>query len=185
MPITRSQKSALIDSYKERIENSQAIVVTQYTGLTVGQMEKLRHTLRRNDARYIIAKKTLMRRALSETNRPIPEDAMDGPVGFVFLGDDLSTGAKVLKDFAKEVNEGFTVQGGVLGDSILDATGAAALADLPSRDVQLAQLVGAIAGPMTSIVSLISGPQRDLVGLLQARIDKEGGEIEEAAEVAA
>jgi len=66
------------------------------------------------------------------------------------------------------------ILGGVLGNSVIDAAGAAALADMPSREVQLAQLLGAIAAPMTSLASLITGPHRDLIGLLQARIDKEG-----------
>lgn len=181
MPITREQKSALIDSYKEKIENSQAVIVARYSGISVSQMEKLRNNLRQSDASYVIAKKTLMSRALTEVNRPIPTDSLIGPVGFVFLGEDLAAGAKVLKDFSKEVGENFVVLGGVLGESVLDASNAAALADLPSREVQLAQLVGAIAGPMTALASLVTGPHRDLIGILQARIDEAGGEDEQAA----
>lgn len=182
MPISRSQKAELIESYKELIENSYAVIVSEYRGISVSAMEKLRHSLRDNDARFVIAKKTLMTRALQEAGKPIPEEALVGPVGFIFLGEDLAAGAKVVKTFIKEVGESFVVHGGILGDSILDAKGAMSLADLPSRDVQLAMLVGAIAGPMTSLVSLISAPHRDLIGLLQARIDKEGGE--ETAEAA-
>ena len=186
MPISRAKKAELIDSYKERIENSQAMVVAQYRGLTVTQMEKLRNDLRANDASFVIAKKTLMTLALSQAGKPVPEEAMVGPVGFTFLGEDLAAGAQVLKDSVKEHDkEGqstFKVLGGILGDSVLDANGATALADLPSRDVQLAMLVGAIAGPMTALANLVSAPHRDLINLLQARIDEEGKE--EVAEVA-
>ncbi|NOZ49987.1 MAG: 50S ribosomal protein L10 [Chloroflexi bacterium] len=181
MPISRTRKAELIASYKEFIENSHAVLVGEYRGISVAAMDKMRHALRNNDAQFVVAKKTLMIRALQEAGKPVPEAAMIGPVGFVFLGEDISAGAKVLKDFVKEVGEGFGVHGGILGDSVLDAAGAVALADLPSRDVQLAQLVGAISGPMTALVSLISAPHRDLAALLQARIDKEGGETAEAA----
>lgn len=186
MPISRAKKAELIESYKERIENSQAMVVAQYRGLTVSQMEKLRNDLRANDASFVIAKKTLMSLALSQSENPVPEEAMVGPIGFTFLGEDLAAGAQVLKDsvkeHAKEEKTTFEVQGGILGDSILDAKSAIALADLPSRDVQLAMLVGAIAGPMTALANLVSAPHRDLVNLLQARIDEEGEE--EVAEAA-
>jgi len=155
------------------------MVVTQYSGLTVSQMEQLRGSLRANDASFVIAKKTLMSLALDKTDKPVPEEAMIGPVGFAFLGEDLSAGAKALKDFAKDVAKNhktatFEILGGILGESILDANGAISLADLPSRDVQLAMLIGAIVGPMTALASLVSAPHRDLISLLQARIDKEG-----------
>ena len=186
MPISRAKKTEQIQSYKERIENSQAMVVAQYSGLTVSQMERLRNELRANDASFVIAKKTLMSLALSQSNRPVPEEAMIGPVGFTFLSEDLAAGAQVLKDsvkeHAKDEKTTFEVLGGILGDSILDAKSAAALADLPSREVQLAMLVGAIAGPMTALANLVSAPHRDLMNLLQARIDKEseGGAAEAA-----
>ncbi len=186
MPVSRERKAEQLQSYKEKIGNSQAMVVAQYSGLTVSQMERLRNELRAKEASFVIAKKTLMSLALTQSDKPVPEDAMIGPVGFTFLGDDLAAGAQVLKDltkeFAKDPTVTFEVLGGILGDSILDAKGAASLADLPSRDVQLAMLVGAIAGPMTALVSLVSAPHRDLMNLLQARIDKESeGEQAEAA----
>ncbi len=189
MPISRARKAELIESYQERIDNSQAMVVAQYRGLSVSQMEHLRNELRAKDASFVIAKKTLMSLALSKSDNPVPEEAMVGPVGFTFLGEDLALGAQVLKDFTKDIskdpNATFEVLGGILGDSILDAKGAAALADLPSRDVQLAMLVGAIAGPMTALVNLVSAPHRDLVNLLQARIDEQGGdEVADEVEVA-
>ncbi len=182
MPITRAQKTELIESYKGMIDESHAVVMAQYIGLTVSEMESLRRGLREAGARIVVAKKTLMKRALNELDRPIPEDAFTGPIGFVFLGEDIGAGAKALKTFTKEVGkERFIVTGGILGDSTLDAAAAASLADLPTKDVMRASLIGAIVAPMTSLLAAISAPQRDIVGLLQARIDKEGGETAEAA----
>ncbi|HID34549.1 MAG TPA: 50S ribosomal protein L10 [Anaerolineae bacterium] len=164
------------------IENSHAVVMSRFVGLTVQEMETLRRGLRDADARIIVAKKTLMKRALSEMARPIPEDAFDGPIGFVFLGEDIGAGAKALKAFIKEVGkERFSLTGGILGDTILDEAGATALADLPTKDVMRAMLISTITAPMTSLLGLITAPQRDLVGILQARIDKEGGEGEAEA----
>ncbi len=181
MPITRARKAELIASYKEMIEQSHAVVLGRYTKITVQEMEKLRRGLRESDARIVVAKKTLMKRALQELNRPIPEDAFDGPIGFVFLGEDIGAGAKAIKAFIKEVGKDrFQLTGGILGDTILDEAAAAALADLPTKDVMRASLIGTIVAPMTSLLAAISAPQRDIVGILQARIDKEGGEAEAA-----
>ncbi|HFQ95498.1 MAG TPA: 50S ribosomal protein L10, partial [Anaerolineae bacterium] len=156
----------MIESYKEMIENSHAVVLARYTGISVQEMESLRRGLREAGARIVVAKKTLMKRALQETNRPIPEDAFDGPIGFVFLGEDIGAGAKALKAFIKEVSKDrFALTGGILGDTILDEAAATALADLPTKDVMRAMLISAITAPMTSLLSLITGPQRDLVGI--------------------
>lgn len=175
MAVTRARKNEQLQAFKDSIGQSQAIVVADYRGLTVSQLEKLRRLLREQGASFMIGKKTLMALALQELKRPTPTDALAGPVGFAFLGDDLAAGAKVLRDFSKEAGEQFKILGGVLGNSVIDAAGATALADMPSREVQLAQLLGAIAAPMNSLAGLITGPHRDLIGLLQARIDKEGG----------
>jgi len=176
LPITRERKDELIETYKQAIAQSHAIIVAEYRGLTVPKVQKLRSNLREVDSTFIIAKKTLMSRALQESGAPVPAAAMIGPVGFAFLGEDLAACTKVLKDFAKEAGEAFVIHGGVLGQSVIDAAGAVALADLPSREVQLAQLLGAIAAPLSGLASLVTGPHRDLIGLLQARIDKEGGD---------
>ncbi len=176
MPITRAQKASLIESYKEMIENSHAIVMARYLGVSVQEMESLRRGLREAGARMVVAKKTLMKRALNEMDRPIPEDAFDGPIGFVFLGEDIGAGAKALKTFIKEVGkERFALTGGILDDTILDEAGATALADVPTKDVMRAMLLGTLVAPMTNFLSVITAPQRDIVGILQARIDKEGG----------
>jgi large subunit ribosomal protein L10 len=183
LPITKARKSELIDSYKEMIDKSHAIVMTQYLGLTVQEMQSLRGGLREADARIVVAKKTLMKRALNELDRPIPEDAFVGPIGFVFLSEDIGAGAKALKAFIKEAGkERFIITGGILGDTMLDAAAATSLADLPTKDVMRASLIGTIVAPMTALLGAISAPQRDIVGVLQARIDKEGGE--ETAEAA-
>jgi large subunit ribosomal protein L10 len=175
LPVTRERKQELLARYKEHIQKSQAVVVAEYRGLTVPQLQNLRRALRSANASFVIAKKTLMSLALTETGHPVPQQAMIGSVGFAFLGDDLAAGAKVLRDFAKEMGENFTIRGAVVGQSVLDAAGAAALAELPTREVQLGQLLGALAAPLTALVGLITGPHRDLIGLLQARMDKEGG----------
>ena len=176
MPITRARKAELIESYKEMIENSHAIVLARYTGISVQEMETLRRGLREAEARIVVAKKTLMKRALQETNSPIPEEAFDGPIGFVFLGEDVGAGAKALKAFIKNVGKDrFAVTGGILGDSILDAEAAISLADVPTKDVMRAMLISTLVAPMTNFLSVITAPQRDIVGILQARIDKEGG----------
>lgn len=176
MPITRAQKANLIESYKEMIENSHAVIMARYHGVSVQELETLRRGLRQADAHMIVAKKTLMKRALNELERPIPEEAFTGPIGFVFLGEDIGAGANALKAFIKEVGkERFTLTGGILEDTILDEAGATALANVPTKDVMRGMLVATLVAPMTNFLSVITAPQRDIVGILQARIDKEGG----------
>ncbi len=181
MAVTREHKNEQLQAYKKQIAKSQAIVVADYRGLTVAQLEKLRRSLRESGASFVVAKKTLMSIALKEMERPVPKDALIGPVGFAILGDDLAAGAKTLRDFSKEAGDLFKILGGVLGHSVIDAAGATALADMPTREVQLAQLLGAISAPLTTLAGIITAPHRDLIGLLQARVDKEGGSVAEAA----
>ena len=180
MPVSRERKNEQLQSLKELIANSQAIVFADYRGLKVAQLEKLRRLLREHDASFVVAKKTLMTIALKDLDRPAAKETMAGPIGFAFLGEDIAAGAKVLRDFSKEAGDLFKVLGGILGPSVVDARGVTSLADLPSREVQLAQLLGAIAAPMTALAGLITAPHRDLIGLMQARIDKEGGASEAA-----
>ena len=182
MPITKARKAELIDSYKEMIEKSHAIVLAEYHGITVSEMEQLRGGLREADARIVVAKKTLMKRALQETGHSVPDEAFVGPIGFVFLGEDIGAGAKALKAFIKVAGkERFGITGGLLGETGLDAAAAASLAALPTKDVMRASLIGTIVAPMTSLLGAITAPQRDIVGVIKARIDKEGGDEAEAA----
>jgi large subunit ribosomal protein L10 len=124
--------------------------------------------LREADGGLQIVKNTLLRRALEDAGRPVPVEQLEGPVAMGYATQELPPVAKVLSEFAKETSI-LQIRGAILGTNILDPDGVQALADLPSREVLLAQLVGSVQGPMSSLVSTISAPLRELAQVLKAR----------------
>lgn len=171
MPLTRSEKEAAVGEISDRLKRAEAVVVTDYRGLSVSQLGKLRKDLRAKGAEYHVVKNTLARRALDDAGLSAPEGLMLGPTGLAFLFDDLSGPAKVLRDCAKESNI-LTIRGALMGGMALDAKGADALADLPSRDQLLAQFVGILQAPQRQLVTVLSAPMRDFLNVLNAKVDQ-------------
>ncbi|MCD6182889.1 MAG: 50S ribosomal protein L10 [Thermovirga sp.] len=156
-----------VEMLREKIAGAQAVFVCEYRGLTVEKITKLRAQIRDAGGEMTVAKNTLMKIALKEEGFPIPEDLMSGPNGFTAVHGDPVAVAKVLKDFAKEKgNEALVIKGGILGDKVLEKEQLLALADLPPKEVLLAQVVGTMAAPIQGLVTVLSGPARGLVTCL-------------------
>ena len=183
MAISREKKTGMVADYVDKISNSQALILADYRGLTVAHMTDLRQRLREAGGVFQVVKNTLLKRAFDEVDLPFPEDAMDGPVAVGYCLQEVPPVAKVLVDFAKETNV-LKVKGAVLGSTFLTPSGVQELADLPPREILLAQLLGSVQGPMSSLVSTINAPMRELVQVLQAR-SEQGGQEGEPAEAAA
>jgi large subunit ribosomal protein L10 len=171
LAITKEKKQEIIAGYVDRVSNSQAIILTDYRGLTVADLTELRRKLREDSGVFQIVKNTLFRLALDRAGIPIPEEQMDGTVAAGYCLGEVPPVAKTLTGFAKET-ESLQIRGAILGDSILDPAGVQNLADLPPREVLLAQMLGAVQGPMSSMVSTINAPMRELVQVLQARSEQ-------------
>ena len=171
MAISRAQKKQMVADYVDRMSRSQALILADYRGLTVANMTELRQKLRETDGIIQVVKNTLFKLALEEAGLPFPAEQMEGPVAVGYCLGEAPPIAKVLMDFAKEA-EALEIKGAILGTSILDAAGVKGLADLPPREVLLAQLVGAVQGPMSSLVSTLDAPMRELVQVLQARSEQ-------------
>ena len=171
MAITRAQKEQMVADYVEKMANSEALILTDYRGLSVADMGDLRRRLREVDGVFQVVKNTLFRRALEEAGLPIPTEHMDGPVAIGYCLGDAPPVAKAMMDYAKEI-EFLQIRGAILGTNLLDRDGVKGLADLPPREVLLAQLVGAVQGPMGSLVSTLQAPMRELVQVLQARSEQ-------------
>ncbi len=180
MAISKEKKAEIVAELADLLSSSQAVILTDYRGLTVADLGKLRGQLRGRGAKFLVAKNTLMALALQQTGRPVPEDLLQGPTGIAFLFEDIAGASKAINDFARD-SRIMTVKGGILGASIVTAEGAIELARLPSRDALRAQLVGALQGPMGGMVSLLTAPMRDLVSVLQARADQLKESAPEAA----
>lgn len=162
-----------IDELVQCIKNSQAVYVVEYRGLTVSKATKVRKLIRESNGEMKVAKNTLMRIALKEAGT-ITADGIDtGPNGYVFAYGDVAATAKVLRDFSKEKgNEALVIKGGVMDGKLLNTAQVMALADLPPREVLLAQLLGVMNGPARGLVTVLSGTMRGLVTALDAIREK-------------
>jgi large subunit ribosomal protein L10 len=131
-------------------------------------METVRNKLREVNAPYHVVKNNLLSLALERAGLPVQEELLTGPVAAGFCYTELPATAKALTDLAKEF-EPFEVTGGLLGDKVLDVEGIKTLAELPSRDVLLAQVVGSFQAPISGLVTALGGVLRGLVYVLYAR----------------
>ena len=178
----RPEKVAVVEEVREHLGSSSAAILTEYRGLKVGDLASLRRQLRSAGADYKIFKNTLVRRATADTDQAALNEYLTGPTAIVFVRDDVGAAAKVLRDFSR-LHPQLVVKGGLLGTQLVDAGGASALAELPSRDALLAQLAGAIAAPMRQFAGLLQALPRSLAYGLSALIEKRGG-IADTAEAA-
>jgi len=183
LAISKEKKREIVADYEQRMSDSQALILTDYRGLSVADLTRLRRQLRDSDGRFQIVKNTLFERALQAAGLAVPAEQMEGPIAIGYCLTEVPPVAKVLVDFAQNTNA-LQIKGAVLGASFLDTEGVRSLAALPPREILLGQLVGAIQGPMRSLVSTLNAPMRDLAQVLRAR-SEQGADGERSVEAAA
>lgn len=171
MATSRQQKEKMLGEYADNLSRSKVMILANYRGLTVAQLTDLRQRLREQNSNFQVIKNTLFARVLKDAAIPVTEDQLDGPLGVSFCFGDAPPVAKVLLDFARETQI-LQVQGAILGARLLPAEKVRELADLPPREVILAQLLGTVQGPMSSLVSTINAPLREIVQVLTARAEQ-------------
>lgn len=176
MAISRQKKEAIVAAYGEKLQRSQALIVSEYRGLTVKQMEALRRDLWGCDSELIVSKNTLFARALADAGMSVPESLLSGPTAVTFCFSEPAAPAKALAKWAKD-SKILVLRGGMVGGSVFDGAGVEALAQLPGRDQLRAQVVGALQAPISGLVNVLAGPVRGFLTVLNARI----GQLEEAA----
>jgi large subunit ribosomal protein L10 len=169
----RPEKVAVVDEVKERLQSSSAAILTEYRGLKVGELSTLRRSLRASGGDYKIYKNTLVRFAVKDLGLDELESLLVGPTAIAFVDGDAVGVAKALRDYAR-TNPNLIVKGGVLGESVLSAADAAALADIPPREVLLARFAGLLAAPMQQFAGLLQAVPRNFAYGLQALIDAGG-----------
>jgi large subunit ribosomal protein L10 len=180
LAISRKRKEELLDQYLELLSESRAIVLAEYTGMRVKDLEALRVELRGANANFHITKNTLLRTALEQTGRPVPTEMLVGQMATGFTGQDIPALAKALVDFAKKENR-LIIKGAILGDEILDAAGVDALAKLPNLDQLRGQLAGLVSAPARNLASVVASGVRQVINVLDAYSKKEETEAAEAA----
>ena len=170
----RPEKVAVVDEVREKLSNADAAILTEYRGLTVGDLAALRTSLRNAGGEYKVYKNTLVRFAARDIGLGELDGLLTGPTAIAFVSGDAAAVAKALRDYSR-TNPTLVIKGGVLGTKVLDAKGTAALADLPSREVLLAQLAGALQAPMAKFAGLLQALPRNFAYGLKALIDQQGG----------
>ncbi|HUY07659.1 MAG TPA: 50S ribosomal protein L10 [Acidimicrobiales bacterium] len=181
--VPRSDKVAIVADVESRLNESAAALLTEYRGISVANLERLRRSLREAGGDYKIYKNTLVRRAVKSAGFEELEMLLTGPTGIAFVSGDVSAVAKVLRDFARE-NPSLVVKGGLVGRDLINAGEAAALAELPSRDVLLAQVAGMLAAPMQRFASLLQAVPQKFAYAISALIESRPVEAAPVSKIA-
>lgn len=166
----RIQKEQAIAELKQTFEETEALVVTQYAGLTVSQMTELRNKMREEGVSYKVSKNRLVLRALEGTRFAGIGEMLKGPVGIATSKDAVAP-AKVAWQFAKE-NENLVILGGALGEEVMDKSGIESLSKLPSLDEVRAKFVALLQTPATRIARLSKEPAGQMARVVKAYADK-------------
>lgn len=172
MSLNRSEKEAVITDVTGLAAKAQTLVMAEYRGITVADMTRLRTTARSNGVNLSVLKNTLARRAVAGSGFAVASDQMTGPLIYGFSADPVAA-AKVVADFAK-TNDKLVIRGGAYGGKALDANGVKQLANIPSKEVLLAQLLGLMQSPISRMARVLA-----------AVAEKKGGGAEAPAEAAA
>lgn len=169
--MARPEKVAVVEEIKEKLESAEAVFVTEYRGLTVGQQQELRRSLAKAEAEYKVFKMSLARRAAEESGLSDLLVWLDGPTAIAFAGGDPVPTAKSLKEFS-DSNDRLVIKGGLLAGSTLDADAVRRLADIEPREVLLAKLAGAMSAPMSKLAGLMTAILRQPATAMQQLLEK-------------
>jgi large subunit ribosomal protein L10 len=167
----RSEKERVVAELTERLRSAQTLMVADYRGLSMPEIDELRTRLLEAGARFTVVKNTLTKLAAEAAGTNEVLELIDGPTAIAFLdaeGDPVAV-AKVLNDTAR-ARDVLVIRGGILDGSLVGDADIKRLATLPPVEVLHAQLAGAVAGPLTMVVGLFTAPLRELVGVIDARI---------------
>jgi large subunit ribosomal protein L10 len=178
----RDQKEQVVEELTARLKAADTLLVADYRGLTMPQIDDLRSRLLESGARFTVVKNTLTRRAAEAAGTDALLTLLDGPSAIAFLeaDGDMVAAAKALADSARETNV-LEIRGGILQGRTMTADEVETLAKLPPEEVLRGQVLGAIIAPVTALAGLLNAPLQNLVGLIDARIEQLGGEEAEAA----
>lgn len=177
----RPEKVAVVDEVRERLQSSDAALLTEYRGIDVAAMADLRRMLRDAGGDYKIYKNTLVRFAARDLGLEI-DVLLTGPTAIAFVVTDPVPVARALRDFARS-NPALVVKGGLLGTRVLSAEEARKLADVASREELLARIAGGLAAPLQQFAGLLQALPRNLAYGIKALIDKGGAAPEAEAAV--
>lgn len=184
MAISRERKDELVASYLELLEGSTGFAIVRASGLPVGDVQALRGKIREAGGKYVVAKNTLITKALEQAGWTIPSEYLSGQNAIIFGGESFPAVSKALLAHIKDNGvdeEKLSVSGGVMGADILDASGIKAVSELPTLPELQAQIIGLIIQPAQNIVNILHQSEAGVVNVLQAWLDKDEDGDEGAA----
>jgi large subunit ribosomal protein L10 len=176
----RADKERIVAELSERLRASDTLLVADYRGLSMKEMDALRSRLLEHGARFTVVKNSLTRRAAAAAGVEALLAFLEGPTAIAFLesGGDPVAVAKALREAARQTRV-LALRGGLLDGRPISSEEVERLAALPTLDVLRGEVLGAVAAPLLALVGLVSAPLRDLVGLLQARVEQlQGGDAQ-------
>ncbi len=170
---TLQAKSQNVEEIKEKISKAQSVVVVDYRGLNVEQLTELRSRYRKAGVEYKVYKNTMMRFAFKDSGLEEFNEFLKGPSAIAFGYDDPVQAAKITSDFAKE-NEKLEIKAGIVDGKVIDVNGVKDLANLPPREVLIAQVLGGFNAPIQGFTNVLQGTIRGLAVVLNAIAEKQG-----------
>ena len=172
MPKTKLQKIEIIRKLQDSIKEMKSVVFVNFFGIPVKEISQLRQNCKDQEVEYVVAKKTLLKKVLSESGyQAVAEKNLSGEIAAVFGKKDEILPSKLIFDFAKS-HEKMKVVVGILDGRVINANEVMALAKLPSKSELLAKVVGSIASPLSGFVRVLGGNIRSLVCILSAIKEK-------------
>jgi len=169
----KAEKAATVADITARLKATSTAVLADYRGMTVGQMRDLRSKLRDGGIEMIVVKNTLARRAAKAAGYEPLNAELIGPIAMLFAAEDVSAPARILNEFIR-VNRKMVIKAGLLEGQVIKADAVTELADLPSREILLSRLLGAMQAPLGNLASILQAPISSLARTLDAvRTQKE------------
>ncbi len=165
----REKKVQIVNNLADDLSRSNIIIATNYQGLLAKQMAELRNALAKAGVEYHVVKNTLVYRAADHAGKPQLRDIIEGPVALAFGYDDIVNTAKALNQYIKSAALSLQIRGGLLGDRILLPEEVVTLANLPTREVLISQLIRQLQAPIGTLHNILNLPLQGLLNVLQNR----------------
>lgn len=164
----REQKVEQVELLTEKLKSAKVAVLTDYRGLKVNQIQDLRSKLRTGGVEYRVVKDTLARRAAEAAGFPKLQEEIKGPVAIAFGYDDLGIASRLINEWVRATRLKLEVVGGLVEGRVFSSTQIKQLADLPSRETLIAQLMGTLQSPVAQLLGIMQTPLQQLMGTLNA-----------------
>jgi len=177
LAVSKQRKDEILESYKEWLNKSKAIILAEYTGLSVKGLDQLRQKMRENGGEFHIVKNTLGKILVQEAGYPVDEKMFTGSTAIGFAFEDAPALAKAISEFANS-SDFVKIKGGYLSNRPMSATQVKALADMPPLPVVRAQLLGTLNAPASKLARVLAEPGRQIAAVIKAYAEKSSAPAE-------